>query len=420
DGTEAGTRMLKNVAADHISDSNPREMHNVNGTLFFIADDGFGDTVWTTDGTPYGTTRIALPPEAGNVQTFDEGDSSAVTGGLYYFLAGQPHNTDLWRTDGTKAGTFRLSDNDGTLLLPYRNGLLFFGHDAAHGRELWFTDGTASGTRLFMDVTTGPQNSAPFRPTVVDDVLYFSSGHYNRRTTDGTPANTTFFAEGISFPNDSPFVILDEWLYRPDPFVSRVHLRVPKYESVQRFDQKPLRLHVFGSSLLIFLDRALWRSYGTQESTSLIKTLPAGSCVGESEIAVTNGVLYWTIVNAQEGSVELWRTNGTSAGTALVESISDPSATCRSLFAADGRVYFMGTDAFHGNEVWVSDGTETGTHLLYDVNSGPDSSDPREFFTIGDTLYFTATTPNAGRELWTSAPFTCVTDCIPKRRAARK
>ncbi|HEX7832055.1 MAG TPA: ELWxxDGT repeat protein, partial [Thermoanaerobaculia bacterium] len=46
DGTEAGTRMLKNVAADHISDSNPREMHNVNGTLFFIADDGFGDTVW--------------------------------------------------------------------------------------------------------------------------------------------------------------------------------------------------------------------------------------------------------------------------------------------------------------------------------------------------------------------------------------
>ena len=39
------------------------------------------------------------------------------------------------------------------------------------------------------------------------------------------------------------------------------------------------------------------------------------------------------------------------------------------LTAAGGKVYFAAYDGVHGNELWVSDGTAAGTHLVKDIAS---------------------------------------------------
>ncbi len=61
-------------------------------------------------------------------------------------------------------------------------------------------------------------------------------------------------------------------------------------------------------------------------------------------------------------------------------------------------VYFAGTRAAEGTELWRSDGSALGTVLVSDLRPGPDSSAPVNLTNIGGTLYFGAN----GSELWKS------------------
>jgi ELWxxDGT repeat protein len=74
-------------------------------------------------------------------------------------------------------------------------------------------------------------------------------------------------------------------------------------------------------------------------------------------------------------------------------------------------LYFTATSDEAGTELWKSDGTAAGTVLVKDINSGtflygslpyPSSSDPSGLVNVGGTLYFTANDGTNGRELWKS------------------
>jgi ELWxxDGT repeat protein len=41
-----------------------------------------------------------------------------------------------------------------------------------------------------------------------------------------------------------------------------------------------------------------------------------------------------------------------------------------SLAAANGKLYFGADDGIHGEEIWVSDGTETGKVMVADLVAG--------------------------------------------------
>ena len=65
----------------------------------------------------------------------------------------------------------------------------------------------------------------------------------------------------------------------------------------------------------------------------------------------------------------------------------------KSLFATD--------DGISGNELWVTDGTDTGTFMVLDINPGSNASDPSNFLAIGlGRMLFTADDGSHGTELW--------------------
>jgi ELWxxDGT repeat protein len=79
--------------------------------------------------------------------------------------------------------------------------------------------------------------------------------------------------------------------------------------------------------------------------------------------------------------------SGSSSG---VYSISD------SALLPDGRLIFRANDGIHGEEPWVSDGTEAGTFMLADLYTSNDYySNPSQFTTFNNSVVFVATIRNA-------------------------
>jgi ELWxxDGT repeat protein len=137
------------------------------------APDGQSASIWYSDGSPEGTTRVAelasvgFPP--GN-ETFGSDAwprPVAFVGRMLLFSVGdQAHGVELWRSDGTPSGTGLLADinpgrADAALGAAVSRGdaALFFADDGTHGLEPWISDGTAAGTRLLRDVLLGPLGS---------------------------------------------------------------------------------------------------------------------------------------------------------------------------------------------------------------------------------------------------------------------
>lgn len=68
--------------------------------------------------------------------------------------------------------------------------------------------------------------------------------------------------------------------------------------------------------------------------------------------------------------------------------------------AFDGQMFFVADEGIHGWELWVSDGTEAGTHLFKDINPGPTGSNPSFFMVHNNKLYFNADDGVHATELW--------------------
>src|SRR5207253_2752574 len=111
---------------------------NVNGTLFFAANDGNqGEVLWKSDGTAAGTKVVSTAMS-------DPGGLTNVNGTLFFRASDPQHGDELWKSDGTRSGTVLVQDiNPGSAgsnpaSLTVSGGHLFFSaDDGVHGTELW-------------------------------------------------------------------------------------------------------------------------------------------------------------------------------------------------------------------------------------------------------------------------------------------
>ncbi len=154
----------------------------------------------------------------------------------------------------------------------------------------------------------------------------------------------------------------------------------------------------------------LWVTDGTAAGTSLFKDINAGAGGSFASAWVALGTqAVFTAQDAASGH-ELWVSDGTPGGTALLADLNAGAASAAPLHlgsllvagkADAGRAMFVLNDGKTGREIWVTDGTKTGTAQLKDINPAGDST-PTPWTALGGVAVFGANNGTNGQELWVS------------------
>ncbi len=280
-------------------------------------------------------------------------------GGILFGADLTSFGSELWFSDGTVAGTRLLADIEpgyrgsnprGFATLASGN-VVFSAESADLGRELWVTDGTAAGTRLVADLAPGTTGSSPGGLTAIGGVVLFFADDGTRGlelwSTDGTAAGTALVVD-----------------LTPGPIGLFAIPPITELSNAALFITAPL-----GGGW------QLWRSDGTAAGTTMLRfefTATRPRAGGFTTLGTR--AVFW---GDGAAGAEPWVTDGTSAGTmlladvlpgALPSQVLGPYAA-RHFVAAGGRAWFLAFGASVGHELWLTDGTPSGTRIVTTLGS---------------------------------------------------
>ncbi|HEV7671298.1 MAG TPA: hypothetical protein VGS22_22500 [Thermoanaerobaculia bacterium] len=403
DGTAAGTIKLARL---DFSYPGRFLIAQIGGVVFAVTEDG----IWRTEGTPETTVRFDAPRSQFGL---------VVERPNRLFVQAYDGNDFIWSTDGSANGYRRLHLNGPPVPDPEMAG---FGEGVLISRgyrDLWRVDGAGAGAEPVHDFQPANEGSGPSAQVVHEDRLLFFSlvGHERSQlfSSDGTAAGTAAIGPpGYESPFDteSPF-------FRP-----QFH-RLTRVGSEAFFNA--------------FYASRFWATDGTREGTRTVKpgassyvsfgmTAPIG-LVGGGFVFGAN--LRFNPHACDYGDAEPWIRDG--RGTRQLVNLNpfkyeSSQPQCDKLDASSspgpgvgvGRIaLFPADDLVHGRELFATDGTKSGTHLVADINRnlepnpeffpphpeyGPElagvGSDPTDLVRAGSNVFFVADDGRTGRELW--------------------
>ncbi|HEY1083558.1 MAG TPA: choice-of-anchor D domain-containing protein, partial [Prosthecobacter sp.] len=392
DGTAGGTRALDSLRAG-TGALDPQYIVVVGSKVYFSADSGdnLGRELYEFDPAlrdwRFGTGVNDALKRRSDINTASGGSSSptflTVLGGQIYFRAqtsttGGSENFELYRWNPAVPATAPQVITTFTVANPNINNLTAVGAD-----KLFFTasDTAAAspiGNELYCYTVTGAALTAGTVTTL--DVQ------------TGTEGSTPSFL--VAF----------------DPDGSGVN---------------PAKLFFQAAGGAASTNIELYSSDGTAVGTSLFLDILSGTGSGTPQnlfvhtLSTANNpqVLYFSAANTGTDQ-ELWKSDGTVGGTARLKDIrAGTSASTPTAFFAIGDTVLFSADTgttgtpnppqARGRELWKTDGTDPGTVLVADIQSGTGNSSPTRFTAVGTRVYFRATTTATNNELYyTDSPYT--------------
>ena len=401
----------------------------------------------------------AIPCQAHLVADLVPGTSSSVInnsivafGEDTVFSALEGGELGLYLSNGTAVGTTRIMMLDDTAPYSYPTGLctvggvVFFSFgDSTTGAELWKTDGSAAGTGLVKDIRPGPLGSAPGNMIDVNGTVYFSaaatSGNYELYKSDGTAGGTVLVKDIHPTAGSTPrdlcqlgttstllFVandgVTNGWeLWKSDGTATgTVLVKDIKPGGGAASSSHPRYLAQFGDRVAFAAtasgnDYELWLSDGTEAGTEQVTIGRFGntSTAGPRHIAAQGDALYFQAMSSTSGGNELFVSDGTDAGTISIDIYAGAYGSFPFMMTPIGSrfVFFQAYTFSYGTELYLTDGTPTGTALYQDIWSGSGSGNPnangfsgthlknsRYAVTAGGKMFFYASDPTHGYELW--------------------
>ena len=346
--------------------SSPTAFSNVNGTLYFQANDGTnGVELW----------RI-------NTSGFAEMVEDNIPGGGINPFGANAYPTNLTNVGGT---------------------LYFSAVSFLSGRELWRIN--ALGIAEIVEdavpgggIRAGSSSSYPANLTNVNGTLYFAAHGGANIGNELWRINTA----GVA-------VLVEDSV--PGGGIQ------PGYAS-----SNPANLTDVGGTLFFSADDGtrgieLWRinSGGTAEIVEDIipggGIAPGNGSASPAQLTNMNGTLYFTAVEPTNG-LELWRVGGSGIAQLVEDAVPGggispefASSSPVNLTNSNGVLYFQANDGTNGVELWRVNGL--GVAEMVDdavpgdgIETGSMPSNPTSMTVVGDTLYFTANDGTNGIELW--------------------
>jgi ELWxxDGT repeat protein len=412
-------------------DSSPYQM--LGGNILSVVDTGREHELWSI--APDGRRTRALW-QLKSPDTFDWRFNFVATtpaGAIFNYSNGKKIS-DSWVTDGSASGTRRLGERIYDFVqvgdLYYFSTIDYIFNSKS---RLWKTDGTPAGTSRIDAAASETRIPAPDPGQLVafQDHAYFLSTLPDTTTqadkttlwcTDGTAAGTVpvrdvWFSEG-----PAPYA------FQLSVAGGKLLFYLLRYNGPELWQSdgtsagcKPVMEGTFLDSVdspffdlgdaVIFqaeaqgLGRTRWWRHDAA-GTVPMPPAPIMPKLGYADFfhtpqPIVGGKLFYSGAVESE-DYELWTTDGTVAGSHLVKDIQpgDKGSSPSSMLTVGDKVYFTADDGVHGLELWRTDGTGEGTVLAADIDPGPYGSEPRGLQVMDGKLYFSAHRRDVGRELF--------------------
>lgn len=369
-------------------------------------------------------------------------EGAVSSGTNLFFFSQQPAalNDILYVYDGSSVlalDTVPLSFLNPYTLLPLPgNKILYMGHSAATGFELFISDGTIAGTTLVKDINPGTASS--FGSTIpmligfdFNNQVYFLADNgingLELWKTDGTGANTQLFFESNS--SGSSFAPGLAWTKNTNRFL--VHVVGGTQKGIVTSDGTSVNTQFLHSQDLVNLfswdansyigkfDQPTNKMYYAIGGNSNIKIYQTLGVPGDT-IKLYDGPghplaygtefqneLYFLSQGATSGESQLEKLDvtGNTFETIKTFQTADGSAVFGPMIQNDTLLFFMQMDLTDaGGQYYISDGTSSGTNLLYSFDASPLNGGPHGatgFYTnFGTDIVFSARRDSDGHELW--------------------
>jgi ELWxxDGT repeat protein len=435
------TSLLKDIHPGTNS-SNPMQLTNSGGTLYFIADDGLhGPSLWKSNGTASGTVWVKSMPDMIDLPNIILTTSSNAPcilipglNNVFFAVRKSPWFWDLWTSDGTPDGTILLRNNfyDGELKAEMfgmaDNELIFVATTAANGTELWKSNGTVSGTQILKDISPGTGSSYPGNFKKSGSTLFFvaSTPEHSAELwrTDATETGTQMVRDirpGTAYSNPSNLMDLNGTLmFHATDGTNTGLWKSDGTEAGTVFINNTVITNnsfVLGDKIfyakangIVFYNYELWFWDESTQSSTYVRTFDETFGMPPTNMLELGGVLYFVVKTAttsSPGTLQIWRSDGTETGTYPITGFPSHSTfnsvPLASLTKAGGSIFFsVAADAESGNELWKTDGVTGHETQLTDAPAATYDGYIFDLAVMNGALYFPAGTHTNGLEPWIS------------------
>ena len=294
------------------------------------------------------------------------------------------------------------------------NKLFFLAADNSGYQKLWVTQGTDATTVLLVNqILMQTQKLYAYDGKIYFDCYTAASGQ-ELWVSDGTvvgthifvdlfPGTTGSFPSAFTVTNNKLFFMAnnptgDRWLYSSDGTAGgTIALKqyIQLFNGFSNFAVLNNDIYFTGDGGGTIFSYGMWKSDGTPAGTVMVKPGIISTIGGNA--AVLNNKMYFTADDNAHGT-ELWVTDGTGAGTNMVKNIA-PEPPGGGVFSSgapqhvtvyNSKLYFFASDPVAGQELYTSDGTDAGTVLVKDILPGIDNSLCGEIVVYNGLMYFTS------------------------------